>query len=101
MQSDSSARTSFFDDDDLNLKVEFVKPGKSHSKYLILSPGAKSSLTRADTSEKGFYVLFERILAYYEVPILSNLALSHIEPKFQNSSFRLGSRPLKTKRPSP
>jgi len=100
MQSDSSARTSFFDDDDLNLKFEFVKPEKSHSKYLVLSPGAKSSLTRADTSEKGFYVLYERILAYYEVPTLSHLPLSHIEPKFQNSSFRIGSRPLKTKCPS-
>jgi len=66
MQSESSARTSFFDDDDLNLKFEFVKPEKSHLKYLNTSPTIKSALTRADTSERGVYALHERILAFYE-----------------------------------
>ena len=95
MQSETSARTSFFDDDDLNLKFEFVKPEKSHLKYLNVSPSLKTALTRADTSEKGVYALHERILAFYEVPQSSHLFLPSLDFKLQNSPKCLRSWPLK------
>ena len=71
MQNENNPRTSFFDDDNLNLRFEFVKPEKSHYKYLNSPPVFKSvlarQLTNSDNTEKGLYVLHNRILALYEV----------------------------------
>jgi len=70
--AETGARTSFFDDDDLNIRFEFVKPEKTHFKYLTTQPIVKGPLTRhssnLEPSDKGLYALHTRVLAYYESP---------------------------------
>jgi len=69
MQTETNPRTSFFDDDDLNLKFEFGKVERHHEKHLNTPCLIESSLLRQlpDSLEKGTYALHSRILVYYEV----------------------------------
>lgn len=71
MQPEPTPRLSFFDDDDLNIRFDFVKPDKNHLKYLNSPPSIKDPLSRFPTnsepSQNGFYALHTKLLAFYEV----------------------------------
>jgi hypothetical protein len=67
-------RTSFFDDDDLNITFEFRKPEKKDAKDLNSPPTLRDVLTRqnanSSTGQQGYYALHNRLLAYFKVRIV-------------------------------
>jgi serine/threonine protein kinase len=70
--TDPNARTSFFDDDDLSIKFEFVKPEKANfhmvaSKYPSkISDTLHKRINQTNTFQQGYYSLVERFLVYYK-----------------------------------
>ena len=69
MQTDDS-RSSFFDDDDLTISFDFVKPDKLINKDLLI-PMSLSAIfiTQAfnSTPEKCFFGLHNRTIVQYQV----------------------------------
>jgi serine/threonine protein kinase len=65
-----NGRSSFFDDDDLNIKFDFRKPEKRDQKDLNLPPTAKDNLIKqspgSSSSQPGYYALHNRTLAFYK-----------------------------------
>jgi len=65
-----STRPSFFDDDDLNLTYQFVKPEKTHQKDLNHPPMLKDTLMKklpgSATQSEGFYAIHSRLLVCYK-----------------------------------
>jgi len=96
MYSDNSnSRSSFFDDDDLSVLFEFLKPNKNHQKDLNLPPILSSTFSvksdRAGFYQQGLYVLHNRTLAYYKVCLCSAFHLRVLEQFF--TSTRRGIKP--------
>ena len=79
--SESSSRTSFFDDDDLHVTFEFSTPNKNHFKDLISVPILKTTLLRQNPASSapipGLYALHNKTLSSYRV-IFYNLAIFFI-----------------------
>jgi hypothetical protein len=64
-----NGRTSFFDDDDLNVKFDFRKIEKKDTKDLINSPTVKEPLSRQIGGQTSIFALHGRLMAYYKVPL--------------------------------
>ena len=71
MQADLKSRTSFFDDDDMNVLFIFKKIDKTH-KDVDLPSILRDTLTRqvsgsTTAPQQGSYALHNRSLVYYKV----------------------------------
>lgn len=64
-------RTSFFDDDDLSVQFEFVKPDTMHVRHISTPPLIKTVLvddtSELSSSEPTYHALHNRLLVSYEV----------------------------------
>ena len=71
MNTNADSRSSFFDDDDLNVFFEFQKLNKDTVKDLatpiLFSSQLMRQLTPTATLSQGFYALHNKTLAYYKV----------------------------------
>ena len=66
-------RTSFFDDDDLEIRFEFQKPEKIQN-FKELATGQPKlidqlfrKITSNNTAQQGYYGLIKRYIVYYKV----------------------------------
>lgn len=72
MQPDSKTRTSFFDDDDLNIQFVFKKVEKVHQKDLETPPILRSNLIKQISGsslppQQTSFALHNKLLALYKV----------------------------------
>lgn len=80
--AESNGRTSFFDDDDINVKFDFRKIEKKDSKDLVNVPTVKEPLSRQIGGQTSTFALHQRLMAYYKVPhYLIILLISRLLPK--------------------
>ena len=72
MATQASTRTSFFDDDDLNIKFEWEKLDKGPFRDALKhNPFLRDTLTRSQTSSssliQGYFLLYQRCIIQFKV----------------------------------